>query len=716
MVERLNRIRQEITGVVSILGSLYIALSLATYSIWDPSFFVFTSLPSGNYGGVIGSYVADLMISFAGLASYIMPAAFFIYGLKRLLNKEGHRIYVIGVILLILSSSMLAALLASTFHLSGLKDAGGMAGLMLAGAVKGLLSIPGAYIFTLAAWLSSLIILCPVSLISLVVRKPSKKSKEPVEASPEDEEVLSIMPAQEEQPVPVIEEDYKANEEPVIHGGISYSEAFELADSTEQKTPAESNDVPETTSTVITRGDYQLPTVDLLRMSDPVLTRPTKEDLLSNSSLLESKLKDFDVDGKVTQVHPGPVVTMYEFEPAPGVKINRIVSLSDDLALSLKAQSVRVATLSGKAAIGIEVPNKTRETVSLREIISADNFGKHQSKLTLALGKDIFGAPVIADLAKMPHLLVAGATGSGKSVSINSMIVSILYKASPKEVKMLMIDPKLLELSSYENIPHLISPVITGAKEAAEALRRMVFEMERRYRLLAEKGVRNIEGFNSAAADEEKLPYIVIFIDELADLMFASAKEVEDSIARLAQMARASGIHLILATQRPSVDVITGVIKANFPARIAFQVTSRIDSRTIIDNQGAEQLLGRGDMLFMTPGTRIIRIHGALVTEEEIKAVTDFIKSQAVPDYSIFENIRLQAAEHDDESLERDELYEKILDFAESRGEVSISSIQRKFNIGYNKAAKVMELMEEDGCVGPQRAAGKPRMFIGRRR
>jgi S-DNA-T family DNA segregation ATPase FtsK/SpoIIIE len=297
------------------------------------------------------------------------------------------------------------------------------------------------------------------------------------------------------------------------------------------------------------------------------------------------------------------------------------------------------------------------------------------------------------------------------------MVVSLLYKATPREVKMLMIDPKLLELSSYENIPHLISPVITGAKEAAEALRKMVFEMERRYRLLAEKGVRNIEGFNRIVPDEEQIPYIVIFIDELADLMFASGNEVEDSIARLAQMARASGIHLILATQRPSVDVITGVIKANFPARIAFQVTSRIDSRTIIDTQGAEHLLGRGDMLLMIPGMRIVRVHGALVTEEEIREVTGFISSQGVPDYSIFESIRIaEPGQDEDGGAEKDEMFDKVMEFAEATGEVSISSIQRRFKIGYNRAARIMEIMEEEGLVGPPRGAGKPRDFLGRRR
>jgi len=317
----------------------------------------------------------------------------------------------------------------------------------------------------------------------------------------------------------------------------------------------------------------------------------------------------------------------------------------------------------------------------------------------------------------MPHLLVAGATGSGKSVSINSMVMSILYKASPAEVKMLMVDPKLLELSAYQEIPHLISPVITNPKESATALKKMVIEMERRYRVLAEKGARNIESFNLQAKDEDQLPYLVIIIDELADLMLTAPADAEDSITRLAQMGRASGIHLILATQRPSVDVITGIIKANFPARLSFQVSSKVDSRTILDTHGAEQLLGKGDMLLMLPGARIIRVHGALITEEEIQSVTEFIKTQGRPDYAIMESIQnLEEPDGDERYAERDEMYLKAIEMGETTGEVSISSIQRRLKIGYNRAARVMELMEEDGLVGPPKAAGKPRDFLRRRR
>lgn len=695
----LKRIKQEIIGVVSILGGIYLALSIATYSEWDPSIFVFTTFPARNYGGIVGSYIADFMISGVGLSVFALPVALFIYGLKKLLGKEGHRIYIIGVVLFIISSSMLASLITTTFNINLLNRAGGIIGLILSDFLLRMLSMPGAYIFALALFLSAIIILSPVSLVSFVVEMREKRIREETEVLDEGPIIIGEHPD-------AIDLDREA-------AGVAAGHI--LSNQGSQTSPEMKERKISGVVSPVSAGEYELPGIEFLAPPSSVSSRPTKEDLLSNSSLLEKKLKDYDVDGKVIQVHPGPIVTMYEFEPAPGVKINRVVSLSDDLALSLRAQSVRVSTLPGKAAIGIEVPNKNREQVCLREIISSEHFIKSSSRVTLALGKDIFGNPVVADLSKMPHLLVAGATGSGKSVSINSMVMSILYKASPREVKMLMIDPKLLELSSYENIPHLISPVITGAKEAAEALRKIVFEMERRYRLLAEKGVRNIEGFNRVATDEEHLPYIVVFIDELADLMFASASEVEDSIARLAQMARASGIHLILATQRPSVDVITGIIKANFPARIAFQVTSKIDSRTIIDTQGAEQLLGKGDMLLLLPGTRIVRIHGALVTEEEIKAVTDFVRSQGNPDYSSFESIKVEETIADDQSGERDEMYQKVIEFADSIGEVSISSIQRRFKIGYNRAARIMELMEEDGLVGPQRGAGKPRDFIRRR-
>jgi S-DNA-T family DNA segregation ATPase FtsK/SpoIIIE len=698
MAERVKRIREEIAGVFSVLGSIYLGLSLYTYSKWDPSFFTFTQAPARNYGGVFGAYLADLLITIIGIASFSIPLFLIVYGIRRVLGRQGHKVYLYGAGLFILSSALMLSLLFSTFRFTSDINGGGLIGFYVSGFLKRYFSRVGAFVFSLSAFFSSIILLSPGSLTSLAVGRVRPRSREK-QKKPEkgviEEEILIREP--EKQPAPELVEHVLPEQ-----GG-----------ETEDLKPARKQRSRQTVG-----GDgYQLPSVELLTVYDTSSIRPQKEELLSNSALLEGKLADFDVEGKITHVHPGPVVTMYEFEPAPGVKINKVVSLSDDLTLGLKAQNIRVSPIPGKATIGIEVPNRQREVVSLREIVTSENFKKGHSKLTLALGKDIFGNPVVADLAKMPHLLVAGATGAGKSVSINSMVMSILYKAGPSEVKMLMIDPKLLELSMYEDIPHLLSPVITNPKKAAEALRKMVFEMERRYRLLAEKGSRNIESFNLQASEEDKLPYIIVFIDELADLMFASSNEVEDSITRLAQMARAAGIHLIIATQRPSVDVITGLIKANFPARISFQVFSKIDSRTILDTQGAEQLLGKGDMLMMLPGSRIIRVHGAFITEDEITSVTSFIKEQGRPDFSIFEEIAIEAPPSEDEdSAEKDEMFDKAVDFADAAGEVSISSLQRRFKIGYNRAARIMEIMEEEGMVGPAKGAGKPRDFIRRHR
>lgn len=695
MAERVKKVREEILGVVALLGSVYLALSLYSYSKFDPTvFFTYSRAAVRNYGGVAGANLADLLITLAGLSAFALPLFLAIFGVRRILGIAGQRIYFWGSLLFIFSSSLMLSLLNRTFDLDIVMNSGGLIGVMTTGLLEKYLSTLGAYLCSISAFLSSLILLSPVSLSSFARDlKPSLRTapQRRAEKSVIEEEILVKIPVKSAGPV--LNEPVKT--EPPR---------------TEMPKPKRTPGQPAGTD------GYALPPVDLLTIYDPS-TRPSKDELLSNSAILENKLADFGVEGKITQVHPGPVVTMYEFEPAPGVKINRVVSLSDDLALAQKAQSMRVSPIPGKAAIGIEVPNRVREVVSLREILSSDKFSKSYSRITLALGKDIFGVPVVADLARMPHLLVAGATGAGKSVSINSMVMSILHKASPSEVKMLMIDPKLLELSMYEDIPHLISPVITNPRKASEALKKMVMEMERRYRLLAEKGARNIDSFNRFAPDAERLPYIVIFIDELADLMFASSNEVEDAITRLAQMARAAGIHLIIATQRPSVDVITGLIKANFPARISFQVFSKIDSRTILDTQGAEQLLGKGDMLLMLPGSRLMRVHGALVTESEIGEVTSFIKSQGAPDFSIFEDIPTEPlpSEEEDPAAEKDEMFDKAVEFADSVGEVSISSIQRRFKIGYNRAARIMEIMAEEGMVGPPKAAGKPRDFIRRR-
>ncbi|MFN3505622.1 MAG: DNA translocase FtsK, partial [Caldimicrobium sp.] len=439
------------------------------------------------------------------------------------------------------------------------------------------------------------------------------------------------------------------------------------------------------------------------------------EELKERALLLKAKLREFGIEGEVTGINPGPVITVFEFKPAPGIKLSKILSLVDDLALGLSAKSVRiVAPIPGKNVIGIEISNIHREWVYLKEILSHDIFKKSSSPLTIALGKDISGKPVVTDLKKMPHLLIAGSTGSGKSIFIHSIILSIIYKSKPEEVRFLMIDPKRIELSVYDAIPYLLHPVVLEPKMATQALRWAVQEMERRYNLFEELSVRNLESYNEEF--EEKLPYIVIIIDELADLMVISSREVETLLTRLAQMARAAGIHLIVATQRPSVDVITGLIKANFPARISFQVTSKVDSRTILDTQGAERLLGAGDMLFMPPGTsHLERIHAPYVSEKEIKKVVEYLKGFGEPNY--LADIRVEDTEEllvEDNTFE-DELYKEALNIAYQYGKISVSMLQRKLRIGYNRAARLVEKMEEEGIIGHSDGV-RPRPVINPRK
>ena len=478
-----------------------------------------------------------------------------------------------------------------------------------------------------------------------------------------------------------------------------------------------------------------LPSLDLLDPSaaPPCDERP--EELKAQALFLEQKLRDFGVEGEVVQVLPGPVITMYEFAPAPGVKVSKIANLQDDLALVMRALSVRVvAPVPGKAVVGIEIPNKRRETVRLRDLLDSEEFRHSASMLTLILGKDILGKPVVTDLALIPHLLIAGATGSGKSVGLNSMICSLLFRATPADVRLIMIDPKMLELSIYDGIPHLLVPVVTNPKKAAIALRRVVEEMERRYQLMAASGVRSIAQYNQtiasaaapgtpdtsqAMAEPEappavKLPYLVVVIDELSDLMMVSSREVEDALTRIAQMARAAGIHLIVATQRPSVDVLTGVIKANFPARVSFQVSSKTDSRTILDANGAEKLLGRGDMLFLAPGTsKSQRIHGAYVSEAEINRLVQAWKVLEHPQYD--DNFLVPTNEQADvEEEEYDEKYDEAVALVARIGQASISMLQRRLRVGYNRAARMIEIMEKEGLIGPADGV-KPREVLVRR-
>lgn len=460
-------------------------------------------------------------------------------------------------------------------------------------------------------------------------------------------------------------------------------------------------------------GKYRLPPLDLLDYPPPTREKADRAILEERAALLEEKLSNYGVAGKVVSIHYGPVVTMFEFQPSPGVKVSRIANLSDDIAMAMKALGVRiVAPIPGKDVVGIEIPNDHREPVYFREIIGSDRFKRSSSPLTMALGKDIFGKPFVADLKRMPHLLVAGATGSGKSMGLNTIICSILYKATPQKVKFIMVDPKMLEFSVYNGVPHLITPVITDPRKAASALGWAVTEMERRYALLTQWGVRNIEGYNRMA--EDPLPSIVVVIDELADLMMVAAKDVETLIARLAQKARAAGIHLVVATQRPSVDVITGLIKANFPCRISFKVTSKVDSRTILDTMGAEKLLGLGDMLFLPPGTSdLVRLHGAYISDQEILRVATFWQEQEEPqfDEEIVSRPLVEGGVNGMSGDMDDDLYPQAVDLVVRTGHASASMIQRYLKIGYNRAARLIERMEREGVVGPAQGS-KPREVL----
>lgn len=675
------------TALFLIAFAIYLSASLYSYNIYDPSFLTYTKLKPNNYGGIVGSYLSDTLLSIFGVSTFLLPLIFLFGGLVRF---NGKKLYIEKFPwLIILLFSLGVMLEPSRVIISQYKQI--PQGLTWIGfhLFERYVSTLGTYVFWSAVSIATIILLKP----ALLQRRDKVNGGDRVETQKEAEEIKILKVSKADDGKKEIDDKLRVDDKRAKLKEIDEKQKIEA----EQK-------------------GFIIPPLSLLKI-ERTETSISKEEIVSSARSIESRFAEFGINGTVKEVHPGPVVTMYEFEPASGIKLSKIITLSDELALSLKAQSIRIYPIPGRSAIGIEVPNKKREIVRLGEIIASEKFQNSSSYLTLALGKDIYGNPVVTDLSKMPHLLVAGATGSGKSVCLNTMILSLLYKATPHDVKLLLIDPKLLELSTYENIPHLMSPVITDPKEASEALKKVIVEMERRYKLFASRGFRNIDSFNQSVSFEEKVPYIVVFIDEFADLMFTAPSEVEQAITRIAQMARASGIHLVVATQRPSVDVITGIIKANFPARIAFQVTSRVDSRTILDTQGAEKLLGMGDMLFMVSGVKIIRVHGAYVSEEEVKAVADYLRNQGSPDYSLFESIQVPVDKKENgkaNGVERDELYEEVIDYASQVGEISISLIQRRFKIGYNRAARIMDLLEEDGLVGPPQAAGKPRKFLGK--
>jgi S-DNA-T family DNA segregation ATPase FtsK/SpoIIIE len=669
--------KKEILGIGLLGIFIFLLVSLLSYHPLDPSFNTIAEGAAKNLCGKVGSYITDILIQLFGMLSYFLPAVTLLFSVFYLRKKEPPHILVLssGLVLLFLSMSVILQLIVGRLQIKGVViPFSGFLGLILEKTLVNLFSYFGSYLISIILFLISIFLIVQAPMLSLLEMRIARRK------SVEHRKEIKV--AEEKQPEP------KAEKKAV-------QESFEFF-----------KDI----------GPYKLPPVSLLDNIEKKEVKIDKESIQLNASILEKKLKDYGISGRVSEVKPGPVITMYEFEPAPGIKVSRISNLADDLAMALSAVSIRIiAPIPGKAVVGIEIPNKMRQTVYFREIVESELFGTSQSYLTLALGKTIAGEPYVAELTKMPHLLVAGSTGSGKSVSLNSMICSILYKATPVNVRFLMIDLKMLELSFYDGIPHLLLPVVTNPKNAKTSLRWLIDEMERRYTMMAEMGVRSIEKYNQKMAKLEQegqdiLPYIVVVIDELADLMMVSTREVEEYIARLAQMARASGIHLILATQRPSVDVLTGIIKANFPARISCQVSSKVDSRTILDANGAESLLGYGDMLFMTPGlSKLQRIHGPFVSEGEIKRIVGFLKEQSVP---LYQNEILEEKDEktEDEEID-DEKYKEAVEFVVDRGEASISMVQRRFRIGYNRAARIVERMERDGVVGPSDGV-KPREVL----
>ncbi|MDF1554219.1 MAG: DNA translocase FtsK 4TM domain-containing protein [Deferrisomatales bacterium] len=709
--------RAELVGLITGIVCAFLFLALGSYATGDPSWNTAAAVAvPQNLGGVVGAYVADALFQALGYAAYLVPLALGVYSARYMVLKPiAYPGWVgLGYTLLVVTSAGLLSLVFGEVAFDRLLlPAGGGLGQLLSDGLARYFNVPGAGMLLGACFLAAAMFTVNFSLYSFwdrfrlavlgVVRRVQAgrtiRREQKLKRQARQEQVPTR--AAPPKPAPEIVSDKQVAVLPRSRHAVQ--EAFDFA---------------------LEIDGYRMPSLELLDPGVPSGSGPDEESLLMASRVLEKKLLDFGVKGHVETVRPGPVITMFEFKPAPGVKINQIVTRTDDLAMALRAQSVRiVAPIPGKDAVGIEIPNNQREIVTLRDILASPVYQESKSKLTLALGKDIAGNPRVADLDRMPHLLIAGATGSGKSVAVHSMLASLLFRSTPKEVRLIIVDPKMLELSVYNDIPHLLLPVVTEAKKAALALRWAVKEMERRYQLMAEEGVRNIGTYNKKVEKRIKalggappgvddnlefLPLVVVVIDELADLMMVSAKDVEESITRLAQMARASGIHLILATQRPSVDVITGLIKANFPARMAFQVTSRVDSRTILDSMGAENLLGGGDMLFLPPtASKLERLHGSFVSEEEIARLVTFLRGQGEPEYNEAILTEPDPTGFDDDP-EFDELYDKAVVIVAETRQASISGIQRRLKIGYNRAARMVERMEQEGVVGPSRGA-KPR-------
>ncbi len=696
-------LKQEALAVLGIFFSLFLYLSLISYSLKI----------KGNWCGEIGTLIAQVLFGFIGWGGYLLPALLllssFLFFSPRMSFQRLPQV-IAGLTGAIISFSGLLSSL--TIKNPDYLQAGGFLGKTGFTLLDSIVGHGGTVLFFVMVFLISLMLstsFSPYRLIATMWRM-LKYISVIFEKNPEQ-----VASRKVQRRSGLSDSILEKQEKPLLAQQVLQTITVPLVK--EPARAAKGTEIDDDfAAKPIARGDWKLPPLSLLSKNDNVHEKIDNEEYYKLSKQLEQKLKNFGVSGKVVGISPGPVVTTYEYSPAPGVKINKIAGLADDLALGLKAQSVRVVgSVPGKAALGIEIPNEKRQIVYIRELIGNEKYRAHSHKLAIALGLDVIGNLAMANLAKMPHLLIAGATGAGKSVGINTIIASILYNATPQEVRFLMVDPKRIELSGYEGIPHLLHPVVVDPKLASRALNWAVREMERRYRLLEEARVKSFDTYNEV--NKEKLPYIVVIVDELADLMMVASKDVEAAIARLAQMARAAGIHLILATQRPSVDVLTGLIKANFPTRISFKVSSKIDSRTILDASGAEHLLGAGDMLFLAPGTaNIKRIHGAYISEKETADIVDFWKKQGSFGYdeTVIQEIDKEENGATGESEDDfDERYDEAVALVSEAGQASISMVQRRLRVGYNRAARMIEMMEKEGIVGPADGA-KPREVIAR--
>ena len=685
----------ELVGILLVFLSLFLLAAFISYSPSDPNFIYSPSeVDIKNIGGFYGSVIADFLLQSLGLISIFIVFNFFYWG-TILITKKIVINFVLKsfflLIYIILGSLVLNISYSDSFWLID-NGNGGFVGR----AIK-------ENIYYLSPLVENKYVLYSLSLLTIIFFILSLGIKL--------NEIIKVLSF----PILIIKNIssfFIKNKERLKDELDVANIEVEISDSQEKINDKESQPIlpfSQAAELKNIKKKIKLPVINFLEKNIGLKNKKNidQESLIKNSEFLEKILLDFGVEGKIKRISSGPVVTLNEFEPASGVKVSKIVNLADDIARNTSSISTRVATIPGKSTIGIEIPNLKRENVFLSEIISDEKFYKREIKLPIALGKNISGIPVVSDLSEMPHLLIAGTTGSGKSVCINTIILSLLYKYTPEKCNLILIDPKMLELSAYEGIPHLLCPVITEAKKATAALGWAVKEMESRYKLMTSVGVKNIDGYNSK--HKKHMPYIVVVVDEMSDLMLVAGKEIENYIQRLSQMARAAGIHIIMATQRPSVDVITGTIKANFPTRISFQVSSKIDSRTILGEQGAEQLLGKGDMLFMSSANRIVRIHAPFVSESEIEKVNSFLRSQGKPDY--IDEITVirdkDSAFNENFDDEKDELYSKAVEIIKIERKASTSFLQRKLQIGYNRAARIMETMEKQGIVGQANHVGK---------